>query len=86
MIATGTGGIGESTAKELFIRAPQPKAYIVGRYLLFTLAAAPELCLIDFLDQERRTRQYTLQHPPLDKPERRSHIPEKRRQSHAQLR
>lgn len=27
----GTGGIGESTAKELFIRATQPRAYIVGR-------------------------------------------------------
>jgi hypothetical protein len=28
----GTGGIGESTAKELFIRTTQPRAYIVGRY------------------------------------------------------
>jgi len=27
----GTGGIGESTAKELFLRSSRPKAYIVGR-------------------------------------------------------
>ncbi|CZT21671.1 uncharacterized protein RCC_07536 [Ramularia collo-cygni] len=27
----GTGGIGESTAKELFIRASRPRAYIIGR-------------------------------------------------------
>lgn len=27
----GTGGIGESTAKELFLRTTRPKAYIVGR-------------------------------------------------------
>jgi hypothetical protein len=27
----GTGGIGESTAKEFFLRATKPKAYIVGR-------------------------------------------------------
>lgn len=27
----GTGGIGESTAKELFLRATRPRAYIVGR-------------------------------------------------------
>lgn len=27
----GTGGIGESTAKELFIRTTAPRAYIVGR-------------------------------------------------------
>jgi hypothetical protein len=27
----GTGGIGESTAKELFIRSTQPRAYIIGR-------------------------------------------------------
>lgn len=27
----GTGGIGESTAKELFLRTKRPKAYIVGR-------------------------------------------------------
>ena len=28
----GTGGIGESTVKELFIRTTQPRAYIIGRY------------------------------------------------------
>ena len=28
----GTGGIGESTAKELFLRTTKPTAYIVGRY------------------------------------------------------
>lgn len=27
----GTGGIGESTAKELFLRTTRPRAYIVGR-------------------------------------------------------
>lgn len=27
----GTGGIGESTARELFIRSTRPRAYIVGR-------------------------------------------------------
>lgn len=27
----GTGGIGESTAKELFLRTVRPRAYIVGR-------------------------------------------------------
>lgn len=27
----GTGGIGESTARELFLRTTRPKAYIVGR-------------------------------------------------------
>lgn len=27
----GTGGIGESTAKELFLRTTSPKAYIIGR-------------------------------------------------------
>ena len=27
----GTGGIGESTAKELFQRTTRPRAYIVGR-------------------------------------------------------
>lgn len=27
----GTGGIGESTARELFARATRPRAYIVGR-------------------------------------------------------
>jgi hypothetical protein len=29
----GTGGIGESTAKELFLRTKAPRAYIVGRYV-----------------------------------------------------
>lgn len=28
----GTGGIGESTAKEMFLRTTRPKAYIVGRW------------------------------------------------------
>lgn len=28
----GTGGIGESTAKELFLRTTRPKAYIIGRF------------------------------------------------------
>lgn len=28
----GTGGIGESTAKELFIRTTRPRAYIIGRF------------------------------------------------------
>ena len=27
----GTGGIGESTAKEFFLRTRQPRAYIIGR-------------------------------------------------------
>ena len=27
----GTGGIGESTARELFQRTTRPKAYIIGR-------------------------------------------------------
>lgn len=27
----GTGGIGESTAKELFLRTTRPRAYIIGR-------------------------------------------------------
>lgn len=27
----GTGGIGESTAKELFRRTTRPRAYIIGR-------------------------------------------------------
>lgn len=27
----GTGGIGESTAKELFRRTTKPRAYIIGR-------------------------------------------------------
>lgn len=27
----GTGGIGESTAKELFLRTTKPRAYIIGR-------------------------------------------------------
>lgn len=27
----GTGGIGESTAKELFRRSTRPRAYIIGR-------------------------------------------------------
>ena len=27
----GTGGIGESTAKEFFKRTTQPRAYIIGR-------------------------------------------------------
>ena len=27
----GTGGIGESTAKELFLQTKRPKAYIIGR-------------------------------------------------------
>jgi len=27
----GTGGIGESTLKEFFLRTVRPKAYIVGR-------------------------------------------------------
>ena len=27
----GTGGIGESTAKEFFLRTTRPKAYIIGR-------------------------------------------------------
>lgn len=27
----GTNGIGESTAKEFFLRSTRPKAYIVGR-------------------------------------------------------
>lgn len=28
----GTGGIGESTAKELFLRTTRPRAYIIGRF------------------------------------------------------
>lgn len=31
----GTGGIGESTAKELFIRTTRPRAYIIGRFETF---------------------------------------------------
>lgn len=27
----GTGGIGESTVKEFFLRTTRPKAYIIGR-------------------------------------------------------
>ena len=31
----GTGGIGESTALELFERTVRPRIYIVGRYVSF---------------------------------------------------
>lgn len=38
----GTGGIGESTAKELFIRTTRPRAYIIGRsVLVFLLPKTP---------------------------------------------
>ena len=30
----GTGGIGESTATEFFMRTTRPRAYIVGRWVL----------------------------------------------------
>jgi len=29
----GTGGIGETTAKEMFTQTTRPKAYIIGRYV-----------------------------------------------------
>lgn len=53
----GTGGIGESTAKELFLRSSRPKAYIVGRSVFDEPFHEGETLNIDDDDEIRRSEK-----------------------------
>lgn len=52
----GTGGIGRSTAKELFLRTRNPRAYIVGRQVDFRRSLGCKVWLMNSTETTSEVR------------------------------